>query len=102
MVTIRIGSTEQQGNILDEGWLLQQINRRRQEGDSVCVVVEIQEPMVKLKLATADCQRSGGSSRALTTQEQRVVELWRKHHLDAAEFRGGELIAFLKQLGRVL
>jgi hypothetical protein len=102
MVTIKIGSSEQQLDTLDEAWLLEQIKRRRNQGASVCVIVEIDETPVNLTLATAGCSRGGGSSRALTTQEQRVVDLWRKHHLSETEFHEGELMAFLKQLRRLL
>jgi hypothetical protein len=102
MVTIKIGSGEQQLESLDEGWLMQQINRRRQDRDSVCLIVEIDESPINLIFATKGCARGGGSSRAFTAQEQRVIELWNKHHLDEAEFQGGELIAFLKQLRRMV
>lgn len=102
MITIKIDTVEQQLENLDESWILQQINRRRDEGDSVCVIVKIDEPNVKIILATKDCGNAGGSARALTREEERVVERWRKHHLDKPEFAGGELVAFLKQLARLL
>ena len=102
MVTIKIGSAEQQLESLDEGWLLQQINRRRRDGERVCVIVEIDDSPINLIFATQGCARGGGSSRAFTAQEQRVIKLWNKHHLDEAEFQGGELMAFLKQLRRMV
>jgi len=102
MVTIKIGSSMQQLDSLDEGWLLQQINRRRKTGDSVCVILEIDEPPVVLNFATKDCRLGGGASRPLTTQERQVIDLWNKHHLGEAEFQVGELMAFLKQLRTLL
>jgi hypothetical protein len=102
MVTVKIGSSEQQLESLDEGWLLQQINRRQRDGESVCVIVEIDESPINIILATLGCASGGGSSRVFTAQEQKVIELWRKHHLDEREFQGGELMAFLKQLRRIV
>jgi hypothetical protein len=103
MVTIKVGSSEQQLESLDEGWLLQQIKRRRRDGERVCVIVEIDDSPINLIFPTKGCARGGGSSaRAYTAEEQRVIDLWQKHHLDELEFKEGELIAFLKQLRRIV
>jgi hypothetical protein len=102
MVLIKIGSSEQRLETLDEGWLQQQIGRRRRDGESVCVRVEIDDAPINIILSTAACASGGGSSRLLTPQEQRVLDLWLKYHLSEPEFQGGELIAFLKQLRRII
>lgn len=102
MVIIKLGSSEQRLESLDEGWLQQQISRRRREGESVCVRVEIDDSPINITLSTAGCAGGGGSSRSLTVQEQKVLDLWLKHHLSEPEFQGGELIAFLKQLRRII
>jgi len=102
MITIKIDTVEQQFDDFDESWVLQQINRRRHEGDPVCVVVKIDEPNVKMILATKECRNAGGAARTLTREEEKVVERWRKHRLDEPDFAGGELLAFLKQLSRLL
>lgn len=101
-MVIKICLTEQQLQSLDEGWLNQQVNRRRRDGESVCVRVEIDEPPLSITLATAECVSGGGFSRALTREEQAVLDLWRKHHLSELEFHPGDLIAFLKQLRRIV
>ena len=102
MVLVKIGSSELQLESLDEGWLQQQIGRRRQDGKAVCVRVEIDDSPINIILSTAGCASSGGSSRTLTAQEQRVLDLWFKHHLSEPEFQGTELIAFLQQLRRII
>lgn len=102
MVTVKIGSSEQRLEGLDESWLQQQIGRRRRDGESVCVRVEIDDSPINIILSTAGCASGGGSSRTLTAQEQKVLDLWFKHHLSEPEFQGAELIAFLHQLRRII
>jgi hypothetical protein len=62
MITIKIGSEEVTIEQADEGWINQQINRRRREGLAVCVQVNIQEPDVRMTLSTPTCSgnRVGG------------------------------------------
>ena len=87
---------------LDESWVNQQINRRRQEQYPVCVQVTIKTETEQLAFATADCARMGSGSRALTPQEQKIVDLWCETGMMKADFHGGNLIAFLKRLSSIL
>lgn len=84
-----------------ESWINQQINRRRAEGQNVCVEVSISTSGLNLRLATPGCG-SGGGGRPPTANERAVLDLWSKLGLLSGDFTGGNLVAFLKQLRRLL
>jgi hypothetical protein len=102
MVTVTIGAVEATIDQADQGWINQQINRRREDGANVCVRVRIEEPDVSLMLSTPTCGSGAGGSRALTTRESRIVELWRDRGLTERTFASGSVVAFLQQLKRLL
>jgi|SRR5436309_2762667 hypothetical protein len=103
MVTISIGSSNavplQEAS---DGWIAQQVNRRREQEESVCVRIVFKEPDIDVTFATPECGGGGSLGRTLTAKEQRILELWRKHHLDAPGFTGGNVVAFAQQLRSVL
>lgn len=99
MIKIIIENNEIDLKDLDEGWINQQINKRRQDGFNVCVQVKIQEGNLNMHLSTLTCPKfSGGRGRAPNDNEKRIFMLWEKMGLNADDFTGGKLIAFLKQL----
>ena len=100
MITIKICEYEQQfprGKDINEQWINQQINGRRDCGEAVFVRVKIYLDNVDLVFANPPTP-GGGGGRPLSPQEKAVVDLWHKHGLDDASFKGGNLIAFLKQV----
>jgi hypothetical protein len=101
MITIKLGTSEQRLDSIDESWINQQINGRRRDGQSVCVRVSINDGPINMALATPNCSGGGGGSRLPNQQEERIFDLWNKHDLNKPEFTGGNLIAFLKQLRRL-
>lgn len=104
MITIRIGDNvrdlEDVRNI-DESWINQQINRRREDGLSVCVRISIKEGSLNMALSSTGCP-SGGGGRQPNQQEQKVFDLWEKVGMKKADFHGGNLVAFLKQLRGII
>lgn len=102
MITIKIGPGEATIEQADEGWINQQINRRRADGAVVCVQVSIQEPDVHMALATPTCAGNGGGGRPPNEREKQIFELWCDRGLDQRDFTGGSVIAFLHQLRRFL
>jgi len=80
-------------------WITQQVNRRRAEGQSVCVRVTIEDGPVHLTLSTPGCA-AGVGSRSPSPEEQRFVDLWLKHHLNETMFTGGNVVSFLRQLDK--
>ena len=101
MVTINIGSASAELGSLNESWVNEQVDRRRADGTSVCVQVRIKEQDIDMVLTTPQCG-SGGGGRQPTPREQRIFELWEKLGLRRAEFAGGQVVAFLKQVTRLL
>ena len=84
-----------------ESWINDQLNRRRRDGQNVCVQVSVQAGGVQLVLSTPGCG-GGGGGRQATPREMDILDLWNKLHLNQAGFTGGNLVAFLKQLGRLV
>jgi hypothetical protein len=101
-VTVRIGEETRSLAEATESWINQQINRRRSDGQSVCVEVSISTSGLNLRLATPGCGSGGGGGRPPSANERAVLELWGKRGLDSSGFAGGNLVAFLKQLQRLL
>lgn len=98
MIRVRIADEERQLGTADAQWINQQINRRRADGQSVCVRVVIHGGGLDMVLSTPNCGTGGSGGRPPTTQEKRVFDLWDKRGLNNADFNGGNLIAFLHQL----
>lgn len=102
MIRIRIGDAERELANAAENWINQQINRRREDGQTVCVKVSIHEGDLNLVLSTPACAASGGGSRPPCPREKEVFDLWNHRGLNDADFTGGNLVAFLKQLKHLL
>ncbi len=98
MIFVTIGDGQEQrldGRSL--GWVVQQANRRRQDGVSVCVIIRIEAlPDVSISLASPDCKGSGGVPHHFTNYENEIIRLWRKFIADRPKFSGGDLETFLK------
>lgn len=100
MITIKIGESERPLADAEPSWVNQQINRRREDGVSVCVRVTIRTQTLNIVLATPGCA-GGGGGRPPTRDEQAILDLWQERGLSRPEFTGGNLIAFLRQLERL-
>lgn len=99
MITVSIGQDSRSGSEISESWINRQINRRLRDGARVCVSVSVKEGDLDMRLRTLDCPRSAGAGRSPNSHERRVFDLWQKLHLQDGEVRGGNLVAFLKQMG---
>ncbi|MGI8854771.1 MAG: hypothetical protein ACR2JW_03385 [Thermomicrobiales bacterium] len=101
MISVKIGTVERRLDAVDASWVNQQINRQRAEGGAVCVRVRIEAARILMSLATVGCA-SGGVGRPPREAERHVLDLWRRHRLDADGFTGGNLVSFLHDLERTL
>jgi hypothetical protein len=104
MIAVHISEAQREfanGREIDEQWITEQINRRRRDDLTVCVRVSIQDAPVNLRLSSAGCS-GGRASARFSAEQQSIIELWRRNRLDQADFDSGNVIAFLKQLHRVL
>jgi hypothetical protein len=105
MVTVKIGASERTfENVegVEEGWVNQQIKGLRGDGHPVCIFVTLNEGPVSIFLSTPDCQKLPGGSRPLTPEEERAFDLWDKLGLNRPDFQGHSLIAFFKQVRRII
>lgn len=101
MITIRIEGEERDLSIASEEWINQQISRRRADGQVVCVRVTVRQADLNMVLSTPTCgSKSGG--RPPLSQESKVLDLWNQRKLDSVDFTGSNLVAFLKELSRLL
>ncbi len=102
MVTIRIGSDSRSLEDADESWINQQIGNRQQEGLPICVEVTIKTETLDVILATPACGSGRGGGRAPRPDEAKIIEAWTRLHLGSDDFSGGNVVAFTKQLRRLL
>lgn len=100
MIKIQIGSTERDLNKASEGWIREQIERRRQDGQPVCVRVIIEQGALNMSLSTSGCPPSNRPSRAPKPEERKVFDFWEKSGLNKPDFQVRSLIVFLKQVSR--
>jgi len=101
-IIVRIGSSNLPMDKADPQWITQQIVQRRQGGESVCASVSIQTTVLKMLLSALQCGSGGGGGRPPNTAEQQIFKLWRSHNLDKIDYEPGDLVAFTKQLRRLL
>lgn len=102
MITISIGPAQATIEQADEGWINQQIDRRRADGAVVCVQVTVDERDARLTLRTPTCSSNGGGGWNPNPREQRIYALWCERGLNQRDFSGGSVVAFLHQLRRLL
>lgn len=103
MVTIQIGDGPvMKQSEIREGWVNQQISRRKQEWQSVCVKITISSSTVDMLLATPGCAGTGSSRHVPPLEEKRILDLWVAQGLNSTNFTGGSVVAFLHQLERAL
>lgn len=100
VITIKIGTSKKDISEAKESWINQQINRRREDGLQVCVEVRIRTDSLDFTLATPTCGGRGG--RRPKPQEQEIFDLWKERGLTKEDFTGGNLVAFIKQLRKML
>lgn len=102
-VTIRIGTETRDLSSASESWMTEQINRRRADGVDICVQVTIHAGGIDIVLSTPGCGGGGGGGgRPPNSNEREVFELWSQRGLNASAFTGGNLVAFIKQLKKLL
>jgi hypothetical protein len=103
MISVKVGNDEKPLEDASPGWITQQIERRRRDGISVCVVVSIRTSELNTRLATPECAGNGGGGGRPPNASERVVwDLWQKHGLNQAGFAPGGVAAFLAQVKHLL
>lgn len=101
MSTVKIGTDERPLDNATPQWINQQINNRRDDGESVCVIVRLRDPYPELNLATPTCGGGGaGQTKQYSDRESAILALWREG-MGQTGFTGGDLVAFLARLKTV-
>lgn len=98
MTTVAIAGEEKDLGAVTESWINKTINKAKSQGLPICVRVRVQEDDLNLNLSTPGCGGGSGGGRPPNQREQRVFTLWKQQGLNDSDFRGGNLVAFLKQL----
>ncbi len=101
MITVKIGGDARDYSRADAQWVGQQIHGLQRDNLPVCVRVKIEEGPINFTLVSSACGGGGGDWRP-NTQEQRIIDLWIKHHLDKPQIQVGYLVSFLRELGRLV
>ncbi|TSA41593.1 MAG: hypothetical protein D4R57_00380 [Verrucomicrobiales bacterium] len=101
MIKIQIGNNERELGEASDSWIAQHVQERRRDHQSVCVKVILNCAGLNFALATPPCGGGGGGWQP-NCREQSVIELWQSCHLNRIDWAVGNLIAFLKQLRRLL
>lgn len=105
LLKIEIGGSKREFETtydIDESWINQQIIRRKEDRIKICIRVYIKNESLDMVLKTPACGVNRGSSREPNPQEKDIFDLWKKRGLKEVNFTGGNLIAFLKQLRKII
>lgn len=99
MITLKIGNEERKGSDIEERWIAQQIRKRREDSQPICIKMTINIGDVNIVLATPAC--SGGAvGRQPNNKERRLFDLWKERGLKGEKINAGMLISFLRQYGQ--
>ncbi len=96
--TVHIGDSHRKLEDATAQWITEQIIRRRQAGEAVCIRVNLEKQNMRVTLASADCHGGGGGGRPPNKEEAAVIAEWTKRGLDGNNIPPGQLIAFLNQV----
>lgn len=106
MISVKIGASARdftRVSDVEESWVSRQVSGLRGDHHQVCVRVTVNEGPLNLTLATADCAGAGGGGGRLpNAEEAEAFALWDRLGLNKSEFSGGNLVAFFKQLRRLV
>ncbi len=98
MVKIKIEDVSIGLEDADDSWIIQQIQRRRDDGLTVRIRIIIDEDDINMVLSTPSCPSNGGVRRLPRRKEKELQDLWKKWGLNDDNFSISSLIAFIKQL----
>jgi len=101
-IRVRIGNQEHDLAQADKHWIISQIKDQQRDNGSVCVQVIINNGDVNLSLCSAGCPPAGGGGRQANPKEERILNLWEQHVRRESHLGGGEVVAFLSQLQRIV
>ncbi|MBU2874288.1 hypothetical protein [Marinobacter salexigens] len=98
MITVTVAGIEQDLAGLSDSWLHEQIRRRQNSGESVCVQVKVRTSEMHVGVSTGSCPVGVASSRQPNANERKILELWKHFELGGSDVNSGKLVAFLQRL----
>jgi len=101
-VRIKIGAQEHDLAQADKHWITSQIRDQQSDNGSVCVQIIIEKGDVNLRLRSAGCPSPVGGGRQPNSNELQILDLWEQHGGKAGHLGGGEIVAFINQLQRII
>lgn len=101
-IRIRIGQDEREMAQADEHWIVTRIKQEEANQRSICIRVLIKVSDIDIVLSSSGCPAGGAGGRKATPKEQEFFDLWDKFGLKTTDINGGKLIAFLKQVRRIV
>jgi hypothetical protein len=101
MILLKIGSQQRPADRADEEWINQQIERRRADGQAVCVTVTVNQDGLNMALSTPGCG-AGGAGRPPQAKEKEIFDLWGQVGLNDPQFTGSNVVTFLKRLSSLV
>lgn len=102
-VVVKIGNQERDLAQADRHWVISQIKDQQNDNGSVCVQIVIHDGDANLRLCSGGCPSTGGGGgRRSNSKEQEIFDLWDRSGGKAGHLGGGEIVAFLTQLQRIL
>ncbi|WP_136524136.1 hypothetical protein [Geomonas ferrireducens] len=103
-IRIQIGAQERDLRQADEHWIIDLIKDQQHDLGDVCVQVIIESRDIHLRLRSPGCPSSGGGGGLQANEiELRILDLWQQHvGREKKHLGGGEVVAFVKALQRIL
>jgi hypothetical protein len=98
MKRIRICEAEHDLDNVDPSWIRKHVEDLRNQGSPVCVEINLHSGSVRMILATPACGPTSAKRTEANRQERKILELWRKKHLNTDDFHVRDLIDFVERI----
>lgn len=98
MKRIRIGGAESDLDTVDLSWIRNHVDDLRRQGKPICVEISLHAGSVNMVLSTPGCGPFEAADRKANRQEEKILALWKKNHLNTNDFSTRELLDFIERV----
>ena len=99
MITIRINQASESNSGIKPQWISEQIQNRRKDGASICVVFEVKCSGIDIRLPLGQCPQGNGGGREPNKRELQLIDKFEK--MKGKEINPGLIISFWQHLKKV-